>query len=258
MIERRGARRAAGAAVGRRPAAGPTRVAGCGDRASPGCYIPPVRRFGVFTFDPQTGDLWRDGHATRLQEQARMVLRVLTDRPGELVTRDEIRHMLWADDTFVDFDTGLNVVITKIRQALDDSAAAPRFVETLPRRGYRFVAPIVPAPVAGPVAAPAPPGRRPWRWLAGIGAVAAVAAVAVALLWSRGGFGRPAGVPQIRAVAVLPLENLSGDETADLSGGRARRGLDHRPCVDPIAARRLAADHEALPRHHEIDRRHRA
>src|SRR5262245_57028585 len=107
-----------------------------------GCIVRPVRRFGVFAFDPRTGDLWRDGRATRLQEQVRVVLRVLTDRPGELITRDELRRLLWADDTFVDFDTGLNVVITKIRQVLEDSAAAPRFVETFPRRGYRFIAPV--------------------------------------------------------------------------------------------------------------------
>ena len=176
-----------------------------------GCYIPAMIRFGVFTFDPQTGDLWRDGRATRLQEQTRLVLRVLTDRPAEVVTRDELRRMLWADDTFVDFDTGLNVVITKIRQALDDSAAAPRFIETLPKRGYRFVAPIALVPGLSAGASPPPTTRRSWPGLGGIGLLAAAAVVA--LLWRQGGFRGPTSVPEVRSVAVLPFENLSGDET---------------------------------------------
>src|SRR5215813_10139637 len=104
-------------------------------------------RFGVFEFDPATGDLWKSGRHLRLPEQPRQVLRMLVARPGEVVSRDELRRALWPDDTFVDFDTGLNVVINRIRQALDDWASAPRFIETFARRGYRFVAPIVaPAP----------------------------------------------------------------------------------------------------------------
>jgi TolB-like protein/DNA-binding winged helix-turn-helix (wHTH) protein/Tfp pilus assembly protein PilF len=175
-----------------------------------------VRRFGVFAFDPHTGDLWRDGRATRLQEQVRVVLRVLTDRPGELVTRDELRRLLWADDTFVDFDTGLNVVITKIRQALEDSAAAPRFVETFPRRGYRFIAPVSVDPVAEAAEEPAllhspiPRATRVWRVAVAVGAVGGLA---IALLLWRSGVGRSADLPAVRAVAVLPLENLLGDES---------------------------------------------
>jgi Tol biopolymer transport system component/DNA-binding winged helix-turn-helix (wHTH) protein len=101
-----------------------------------------IVRFGVFEFAVETGDLWKAGHRIRLPEQPRQVLLMLVARAGELVTREEVRAALWPDDTFVDFDAGLNVVVNKIRHVLDDSASSPRFIETLPRRGYRFIAPV--------------------------------------------------------------------------------------------------------------------
>ena len=103
---------------------------------------PRTVRFGVFEFAVETGDLWKAGHRIRLPEQPRQVLLMLVARPGELVTREEVRAALWPDDTFVDFDAGLNVVVNKIRHVLDDSASSPRYIETLPRRGYRFIAPV--------------------------------------------------------------------------------------------------------------------
>src|SRR5262245_41122075 len=109
-------------------------------------------RFGIFEFEPESGALSKNGVRIRLQDQPRQVLRLLIERPGELVTREELRRALWPDDTFVDFDTGLNVVINRIRQALDDSASSPRFIETFARRGYRFIAPIAaPAQVGAAV-----------------------------------------------------------------------------------------------------------
>ena len=99
-------------------------------------------RFGVFEFDVETGDLWNRGHRIRLQDQPRRVLLLLLEHPGELVTREALRAALWPNDTFVDFDVGVNVVVNKIRHALRDSASSPRFIETLPRRGYRFIAPV--------------------------------------------------------------------------------------------------------------------
>ena len=105
-----------------------------------------VVRFGVFAFDVETGDLWNAGHCTRLQDQPRQVLSLLLARPGELVTREALRAALWPDDTFVDFDAGLNVVVNRLRHALRDSASSPRFIETIPRRGYRFIAPVASAP----------------------------------------------------------------------------------------------------------------
>jgi cholera toxin transcriptional activator len=101
-----------------------------------------VVRFGLFEADLLLGELRKNGAKVRLQEQPFQVLAQLLGRPGEIVTRDELRERIWPVDTFVDFDHSLNTAINKIRDALDDSASNPRFVETLARRGYRFIAPI--------------------------------------------------------------------------------------------------------------------
>jgi Tol biopolymer transport system component/DNA-binding winged helix-turn-helix (wHTH) protein len=98
--------------------------------------------FGVFAFDLETGELQSRGHNVRLQEQPRQVLRMLVARPGELITREALKKGVWPDETFVDFEAGLNVVVNKLRHVLRDSAASPRFIETVPRRGYRFIAPL--------------------------------------------------------------------------------------------------------------------
>jgi cholera toxin transcriptional activator len=99
-----------------------------------------VFRFGAFEADPSSGELRKSGVRVRLQGQPFQVLMLLLERPGELVSRDDIRRKLWPADTFVDFDHSLNTTINKIREALNDSAASPRFVETLAKRGYRFLA----------------------------------------------------------------------------------------------------------------------
>ncbi len=104
-------------------------------------------RFGLFELDTDTGDLYRDGLAhPRLQGQPLELLLLLLGRPGELVTRDELRKKLWSSDTFVDYDHGLNAAVNKLRETLGDSAESPRFIQTLPRRGYRFIAPVQPPP----------------------------------------------------------------------------------------------------------------
>ena len=99
-----------------------------------------VARFGVFELDLRTGELRKRGLRVHLQEQPFQVLAQLVERAGDLVTREELRSRLWSDAVFVDFDQGLNKAILKIRLALGDSAESPRFVETLERRGYRFIA----------------------------------------------------------------------------------------------------------------------
>ncbi len=99
-------------------------------------------RFGLFEADPQDGRLLRQGEPVRLQEQPFQVLLALLERHGEIVTREELRERLWPGDTFVEFDKSLGVALTKVRAALGDDAANPRFVETMPRRGYRFIAPV--------------------------------------------------------------------------------------------------------------------
>jgi cholera toxin transcriptional activator len=99
--------------------------------------------FGVYELDAVTGELRKDGNVqSRLRDQAFRILLMLLERPRGLVTRDELRERLWSSDTFVDFDHGLNTAINQLRNALGDSAANPRFIQTVPRRGYRFIAPV--------------------------------------------------------------------------------------------------------------------
>jgi cholera toxin transcriptional activator len=100
-------------------------------------------RFGVFEFDGATGELRKDGKSEpRLRDQAVQVLTMLLERPREVVTREEIQQALWPADTFVDFEHGVNTAVNQLRGALGDSASNPRFIQTLPRRGYRFIAPV--------------------------------------------------------------------------------------------------------------------
>src|SRR6267143_214255 len=101
---------------------------------------PAILRFGVFEVELRSGELRKQGARIKLQEQPFQVLTVLLQRPGEVVTREELRNQNWPADTFVDFDNSLNTAINKMRDALGDSAESPRFIETLPRRGYRFIA----------------------------------------------------------------------------------------------------------------------
>src|SRR5712692_8864866 len=96
-------------------------------------------RFGPFEANFTTGELRKHGIRVKLQEQPFQVLKILLARPGELVTREEIRQRLWPSGTFVDFDNGLNAAVNRLREALGDSAEHPKFIETLPRRGYRFI-----------------------------------------------------------------------------------------------------------------------
>ncbi len=102
---------------------------------------PRLVRFGVYELDVHSGELRKSGARLSLQQQPLQLLSVLLERPGDLVTREELRKRLWPDDTFVDFEHGLNAAVKRLRDTLGDSADSPRFVETVPRRGYRFIAP---------------------------------------------------------------------------------------------------------------------
>ena len=104
--------------------------------------VPPTLRFGVFELDPKAGELRKKGMKIRLQGQPVDILVMLLERPGETVTREELQEKLWPADTFVDFEQGLNNAMKRLRAALDDDAESPHFIETLPRRGYRFIAPV--------------------------------------------------------------------------------------------------------------------
>ena len=179
-------------------------------------------RFGLFELDPASGDLRREGRPVRLQPQPARVLALLVSRPGEVVTREELRRQIWSDGTFVDFERGLNFCIAQIRSALQDSADSPRFIETLPRRGYRFIAPVAPS-VSAPAASvptaqegPVPVQRQVLprgRLIAGGLAIGTI--VLIAMLAASG--GRDSRV----RVAVVPFDN----ETGDTSYGNLGQGI---------------------------------
>ena len=103
-------------------------------------YPPGLIRFGPFALDPNNRELRKRGYLVRLQPQQLAVLLLLTERAGQIVSREEIHQRIWGNDTFVDFERGINFSINQIRAALGDDADKPRFIETIPRRGYRFIA----------------------------------------------------------------------------------------------------------------------
>src|ERR1700675_4016442 len=105
----------------------------------------PCVRFGEFKLDLRTRELRSNGHRSYLQEQPFQILALLLDRPGQLVTRHELMKKLWPSDTFVDFYHSINKAVNRLREALDDSVDQPRFIETVPRRGYRFIGPVAPS-----------------------------------------------------------------------------------------------------------------
>jgi TolB-like protein/DNA-binding winged helix-turn-helix (wHTH) protein/Tfp pilus assembly protein PilF len=172
---------------------------------------PTLIPFGPFEADFRSQELRKQGVRLRLPRQSFQILKMLLERPGEVVTREELRAKLWPADTFVDFDHGLNAAVKRLRGALGDMAENPRYIETLPRLGYRFIATKLLDTI------PAEKGPSPTRrW--GLPLVAAsVLLSAVALFVVDAGglrsrlFSRSAAQPQIRSLAVLPLTNLSGD-----------------------------------------------
>src|ERR1700722_5083932 len=132
----------------------------------------PFVRFAQFELDSRAGELRKDSRRIKVQEQPLQILAMLLEHPGEVVTREELRQKLWPADTFVDFDHGLNSAVARLREALSDSAEKPRFIETVAKRGYRFIAPIQAnkgAPeAAGSGTVPAQMSRTPWGkfWIA--------------------------------------------------------------------------------------------
>jgi DNA-binding winged helix-turn-helix (wHTH) protein/TolB-like protein len=213
-------------------------------------------RFGDFEFDLAGGELYRRGHRIRLQEQPRQVLAALIERRGDVVTRDELRERLWKSDTFVDFEHGLNTAIKKVRQALGDSAETPQFVETLARRGYRFIAAISPvngstagAPVAEAITAPvsavntatddSTPGTR-WFLLLFLAGLIALASWVARVPGARVSIARSAPTAQL---AVLPLQVLGGtaSESGYLGVGIADAITTRLANVRQIAVRPTAA-----------------
>src|SRR5262249_22160870 len=199
-------------------------------KPSSGPYRSRELRFAGFCLDLRSGELNGNGTKISLQQQPLEVLRILLEQAGEVVSREELRQRLWSADTFVDFDHGLNKAVQKLREALGDSATTPHFIETLPRRGYRFIAPLEidrrgdgESAVESPkhenhiTEAAVPSGRpvglgetgRVRRWFV-LGGVAALGLVAVGFVVSRSPAG-PLTSPTVQSLAVLPLKNLSDE-----------------------------------------------
>jgi TolB-like protein/DNA-binding winged helix-turn-helix (wHTH) protein/Flp pilus assembly protein TadD len=215
---------------------------------------PPKRlRFGVFEADLHLGELRKLGKRLPLQEQPFRLLAMLLARPGELVSRDELRAKIWPQ-TIVDFDHGLNKAISKIRDALGDSAESPRFIETVARRGYRFLADVTPlqdgqqhipaaAPTVGAARAEArislmPPRARNWR-LVGFGLALVLAGVLPWILYTSRD-----SAPAVRSLAVLPLKNLSGDLSQDYFTDGMTEGLIMR--LGQISALRVISSRSVM------------
>ncbi|HXM23720.1 MAG TPA: winged helix-turn-helix domain-containing protein [Terriglobales bacterium] len=194
-------------------------------------------RFGVFEVDLRSGELRKQGIKIKLHDQPFQILAMLVEHPGEVVTREQLQQRLWPADTFVDFDRGLNSAVKKLRDALGDSAEIPRYVETLPRRGYRFIGSLSNAstskaePAAGvpgrvieekssaaseeaETKVPAVSGPRS-RWMLWAPAAALVSLLVLLVGFDAGSWREKllarATPIHIRSIAVLPLENLSGD-----------------------------------------------
>jgi TolB-like protein/DNA-binding winged helix-turn-helix (wHTH) protein/Tfp pilus assembly protein PilF len=166
-------------------------------------------RFDTFEFDRRALELRRSGVKIKLEGQPLRILDMLVERPGELVTREDLRRQLWPGNTIVDFEHSINAAMTRLREALGDSAETPRFIETLPRRGYRF------RQHGESPGAPAVPRARRYGWQASLLAlgVLAIGLFAVNAFGLRDRFMGPG--PTSVALAVLPLKNLSGDASQD-------------------------------------------
>lgn len=204
-----------------------------------------LSRFGPFTLDTNSRELSKNGIRIKLRGQPFLILETLLEHPGEVVTRDQIREKLWPADTFVDFEHGLNTSVKKLRQALCDSADEPRYIETLPRLGYRFIASVetaeaeappsangnteaggAPRPIPAAEALPAPSrrahDRRKWIGVAAAVGAGAILALSFALvpivlrsLPPRDGETANKSGKRFTSIAVLPLENLSNDPTQE-------------------------------------------
>ncbi len=165
-----------------------------------------VAHFGAFQMRIDTGELFKNGRRLAIQERPFCVLAVLVEQPGEMVTREELRRRVWPAETFVEFDQGLNVAVHKLRATLADSAEKPRYVETLPGRGYRFIAQVSRDDVASPAPKPIHEplegiSRSIPKWVAGAAMLLCLAVVGGFYWW-------PRPLPERRTVAVLPVRSF--------------------------------------------------
>jgi TolB-like protein/DNA-binding winged helix-turn-helix (wHTH) protein len=193
--------------------------------------FPGKIRFGDYELDLATSELRTNGTKYLLQGQPYQILCTLLERPGELVTREELKKKLWSEGTFVDFDHSLNKAVNRLREVLADSAEEPKFIETLPRKGYRFIGAVEsiqsPAPEANVAAPPVPSvqegaislklaGRRTgWRICAATLALVILLLATLLIIRQRTAVNATGTAAEIHSLAVLPLENVSGDPSQD-------------------------------------------
>src|SRR6266403_4053189 len=188
-----------------------------------------ILRFGVFEVDVRAGELRKQGVRVKLQEQPFHVLTVLLQCAGEVVTREELRNQNWPADTFVDFDNSLNTAVNKLREALGDSADNPRFIETLPRRGYRFITPVTSeGREASATGAAAVSDKRAWKTAAIMAGVLAAAVSAGGLYWRSHRFPK---LTEKDTIVLGDFTNSTGDPVFD---GTLREGLSVQLAQSPF------------------------
>jgi DNA-binding winged helix-turn-helix (wHTH) protein/TolB-like protein len=163
-------------------------------------------RFGLFDFDPGTRELRREGVPVRLQAQPAQVLAVLVEHAGEVVTREQLQQAIWGTETFVDFDRGLNFCIAQIRAALGDSSESPRFVRTIPKQGYQFIAPVGAAEVSATAPAAINPSRSPRTYVLAAGLAVGICALLALMIMLR---------PRTMNIAVARFDNETGSAEMD-------------------------------------------
>lgn len=221
------------------------------DRPAPTVSSKPLNpgtvRFGTFKVDLNSGELRKGGTKIKLYGQPFYVLATLLGRPGEVVTREELQQKLWASDTFVDFEHGLNKAINKLREALGDDAENPRFIETLPRRGYRFIAPVEAVPVKEmhPAAGRPEVVYKEIGWPAAWRSRLVVAGAAIATLAVAAGgylyFHRAPKLTEKDSIIIADFTNTTGDPVFD---GTLRQGLsiqlEQSPFFDVLSGDQIA------------------
>jgi eukaryotic-like serine/threonine-protein kinase len=200
-----------------------------------------VFRFGTFEVDVRAGELRKQGVRLKLQEQPLRVLTILLQRPGEVVTREELRSQNWPADTFVDFDNSLNTSINKLREALGDSAESPRFIETLPRRGYRFIAPVTsdgPGSTIGSTGVAAAKPTRNWKAISLLAIIVGTGVVAGGMFW-RSRQNRK--LTDQDTIVLADFTNTTGDPVIDdaLKQG-LRVQLEQSPFLNILSEKRVS------------------
>ncbi len=219
-----------------------------------------VYRFGNFEVAPETGELYRRGQRVRIQELPFRVLVTLLEQHGQIVSRELLAKQLWPENTFVEFDQGVSTAVTKLRQAIGDAADNPRFIETVPRRGYRFIAPVTlggnELPVAAvavatsepelPAAAVTPRSRSPWKWTA---AACALLLAGLAVVVARGRFHTGPALRANDRLVLADFDNATGNGVFDDTLNSALRvKLDESPFFSLVPPRAVQRALEQLGR----------